>query len=282
MKIGIAKNTFIAIKLKDLKVIKRIIGIVTLAFLASWFIGFIQINGATFDIKDANVITYWDYDEVIRDPHPIIPSRSRQIYEAGYVGLRPDFEKMLNDYLRGETIVGISSSFNDGKTVHTSGTDYDICIYPSELSISKTNIKPFHNKYLISDKNNFEFEGKVPYYGRHRYYQSHSVDLNIELEVNGILSKDYLDYKLKEIYLYYMLDAVRQHVQAEAQFLKHTYLDTMKSFMFVKDNYEIEKDEFLKLDPKNFVSMDWLPSRESMNYYTDDEDCRGVLIATSK
>ena len=210
-------------------------------------------------IRDS-ATTYWDYDEEDRDPFPIVPMRSRQIYEDGYVGFLPDFEGMLNDYVKGETTIGLSSSFNDGKQINTSGTDFDICIYPDNLEITKSRVKPFLHKYELSDSNIFEFEYKIPYYGRHRYFQTHSIDFNLEVEVNGICSEKYVDYKLKEIYLYYMLDALRQHVQAEEQFLQHAYLDTLDNLMFVKDNFEIGKDEFLNLNPAEFTSMQWLPS----------------------
>jgi len=254
----------------------------TIIFCSLWYFGIIQINGATFNIVDASVTTYWDYDEEDREPFPIIPSKSRQIYEDGLVGFKPDFEKMLNDYVAGESVIGLSALFQDGKVINSKGTDYNICVYPENLEISKTNIKPFHNRYTLTDKNVFEFEYKVPYYARYRYFQAHSLDLNIEVETNGILSKSFLDYKLKETYLYYLLDALRQHVQVENQFLTHSFLDTMDNLMFVKDNFEIEKDDFLRLDPEDFASMQWLPSRISMSEYTDDEDCIGVLIATSK
>lgn len=265
-----------------MKIIKQVIGIIILAFLASWFIGYIEINGATFNVIDASATTYWDYDEEDGDPFPIIPTRSKQVYEDGFVGLSPDFEAMLNEYLAGETIVGITSTFNDGIAVSSEGTDYNICIYPENLSISKTKIKAFHNLYEVKDKNIFEFEYKVPYYGRHRYSQTHSIDFNLEVEVNGIVSKEYLNYKLKELYLYYMLDAIRSHVQADEQFLKRTFLDTLDNLMFVKDNFEITKDEFLNLNPSHFAHMDWLPSRASMDLYTEDEECIGILLATSK
>lgn len=259
-----------------------IIGVII--FLGLWFFGIIQINGATFNIVDASVTTYWDYDEEEdTDPYPIIPSKARQAYEHALIELQPDFNQMLNEYIQGEWIVGLSATFNDGNTVVSEGTDYNICIYPENLKISKTRIKPFHHKYSLSDSNIFEFEYKVPYYGaRSGYHQSHSMNLNIDVEINGIYSKSYLDYKLKEIYLYYSLDALRQHVQAKEQFLATPYLDTIPHFMFVKDNFEIGKEEFLNLDPRDFHSMNWLPSRESMNYYTDDEEMYGVLIATSK
>ncbi len=270
-----------------LKVIKRLGGIVILAFLGSWFIGYIQINGATFDIKDAEVTTYWDYDDdVDGEPYEIVPTRSMQIYEAGYVGLRPDFEGMLNDYIKGETILGVNATFNNGYTIKNQGTDYDFCIYPENLTITKTNLKPFHNSYLIRDKNIFEFENKIPYYGYrhlgHNYYQSHSLDLEIQVDVNGIVSKSYLDYKLKEIYIYYVLDAIRQHVHAEKQFLQSVNFEIERNYMFVKDNFEIDRKEFLNLDPKSIASTFHLQSYKSMRHYTDDDDCEGVWIVTSK
>lgn len=265
-----------------LKVLKNIILIGLLAFLAVWALGIIEINGATFNIVDVKATTYWDYDEEDGDPFPIVPVRSKQVYEDALVGFKPDFEEMLNAYVNGETVIGLSTIFSDGKVISSEGTDYNFCLYPENLSITKTKMKSFHHKYVLADSNIFEFEYNVPYYGRHRYFQTHSVDFNLEVDVNGIYSSAYIDYKLKEIYLYYMLDALRQHVHAEKPFLEVPYLDTLDNLMFVRDNFEVDKEEFLGLDPAQFSQLDFLPSRASMDYYTDDEDCVGVLIGTSR
>ena len=253
-----------------------------IAFGVIWYLGIIEINGATFNIVDANVTTYWDYDDEDREPFPIVPMRSRQCYEDGLVGLKPDFNTMLNSYISGETILGLEAHFNDGYSVLSDGSDFHICIYPENFKIEKTSLKPFHNLYKITDHNSFDIEYNRPNYAKNSYYQSHSLSLDLEVEVNGLCSEKYLNYKLKEIYLYYTLDALREHVGAEEEFLKKGYLDTLNNLMFVKDNYKIAKEEFLNLDPNTIEDINWLYSKDAVELYSKDEELLNVVIATSK
>lgn len=263
-----------------LRILKSGLILGLIVFAAVWYFGVIQINGATFNIADASVTTYWNYEEEDKDPFPIIPMRSRQIYEDAFVGMKPDFNQMLNDYISGETMIGISAIFPDGKAVKSPGTDFDVCVYPENLSIEKTNIKPFLNRYNITDKNAFDIDYKRPNYARHRLDITHSSELSLEVEVNGIVSESYLDYKLKEIYLYYTLDAIREHLHQDKTYFKHEYLDTLENLIFVKDNFKISREEFKNLDPTKVNNVHWIRSREARDLYTKEPDY-GVLIATT-
>jgi len=264
------------------RVLKYISIAIILCFIGAWFTGVIEINGATFNIVDASVTTYWDYEEEDREAFPIVPNRSRQCYEDGFVGIAPDFNTMLNEYISGEKVVGFSGIFNDGQVIRSKGSDFDICLYPQYLNIEKSRIKLFKHLYKISDKNTFDIAYHRHNHAKNTYHQGHSYDLNIEVEVNGLCSDRYMDYKLKEIYLYYTLDAIREHVGADKEFLKQGFLDTLDNLMFVKDNFPITKEEFLKLNPESVEDINWLQSRKSVELYSKDEDLLNVVIATSK
>lgn len=246
-----------------------------------WYTGVVEINAATFNIHDVHANTYWEYDEEERSPLSVSESRSRQFYEEGLIDVSPDFNKKLNNYISGESIIGLDVHFDDEELVSSEGTDFKVCLYPGELNMKLDSSSFMFRRYTVENEAHLEIDFKRPNWEKDAYFQRRSLKYKADIEVNGVFSERFLDYKLKEIYLYYALDVIRNDMSAHKNFLEREFLDSM-NIMFVTDGKILAKENFLEIPPMAVKQVDWIRNSEAADIYRKDEPYVGVLIATTQ